>query len=224
MEALAKGAPLSDVFEHLKRPPEHRVAFTIAVIALGAKMAKADGQVTRDEISAFRRVFYIPKRDEAAAAKIYNVARQDVAGYQFYARRIAGMFRNRPEALEDLLEGLIYIAMADGEYHEKEAAFVDDVAEIFGISPECYRRIKARHLPGEIDPYAVLGVSPDVDEATLRRTYRKLVRTLHPDSMQARGAPEEARRMAEQRLASINVAFSSIRQMRAGRQRAPQNG
>ena len=60
IEALRAGESLSAVFEKLRTPPERSVAFTIAVVALGAKMAKADGLVTRDEVAAFREVFYIP--------------------------------------------------------------------------------------------------------------------------------------------------------------------
>ena len=62
LSALAKGAPLSEVFARWSKPPEQTVAFTIAVIALGAKMAKADGHVTRSEVQAFRQVFHIPPR------------------------------------------------------------------------------------------------------------------------------------------------------------------
>ena len=99
--ALAEGEPLSAVFERLTTPPERTVAFTIAVIALGAKMAKADGRVTRDEISAFRRVFHIPKEDEASAARVYNMARTEVAGFDSYAHQMARMFRDRPKVLAD---------------------------------------------------------------------------------------------------------------------------
>ena len=70
---LAKGEPLSTLFDRLSTPPEKSVAFAIAVIALGAKMAKADGQVTRDEVAAFREVFHIPPEDEKDAARVFGV-------------------------------------------------------------------------------------------------------------------------------------------------------
>ncbi|MEM1382456.1 MAG: molecular chaperone DjiA [Pseudomonadota bacterium] len=213
--ALRSGAPLSEVFEKATTAPEHRVAFTIAVIALGAKMAKADGTVTRDEIAAFRQIFSIPPEAEAEAARLYNLARTEVTGYDVYARRIARMFRERPEVLGDLLEGLVFIAMADGEYHPGEAAFLEEVAQIFRIDSAEFRAIRARHLPGEMDPYAVLGLPPGSDDQALRGAYRKLVRDLHPDQMIARGVPEEARRLAEQRLARINDAYDQIMAERA---------
>jgi len=210
VSTLAKGAPLSAVLEKLNRKPEHTVAFAIAVIALGAKMAKADGRVTADEIAAFRQIFHIPKRDEAAAARIYNTARTDIAGFELYARQVARMFHNRPAALRDLLEGLVYIAMADGVFHPGEKIFLDEVARIFRVPEAEFARIKARHLPGEHDPYAVLGAEPGMDDAELRSVYRALVRDLHPDRMLSNGVPDEARRLAEQRLASVNAAYEQV--------------
>ena len=116
ISALVDGEPLSAVFEKLTTPPERTVGFTIAVIALGAKMAKADGLVKRSEVAAFRHIFTIPRDEEAHAAKIFNMARTDVSGFDVYAQQIARMFDDRPEILADLLEGLVYIAMADGSF------------------------------------------------------------------------------------------------------------
>lgn len=120
LSALASGEGLFTVFEKLRSPPERSVAFAIAVIALSAKMAKADGQVTRDEVTAFREVFHIATQDEAGAAKVFNLARQDVAGFEEYASRIQKMFAQEHETLNDLIEGLFHIAMADGFYHPNE--------------------------------------------------------------------------------------------------------
>src|SRR6056297_1732561 len=145
--ALAKGEGLSSVFEKLRSPPERSVAFTIAVIALSAKMAKADGLVTRDEVTAFRDVFHIPPEEERNAARVFNLARQDVAGFEEYAARIARMFRDAPETLCDLVEGLLHIAVADGVYDPREDAFLGRVAEIFGIGRDRFRAMRARFVP-----------------------------------------------------------------------------
>lgn len=131
LSALTAGEGLAAVFDRLRSPPERSVAFTIAVIALGAKMAKADGQVTRDEVTAFREVFQIAEADQQGAARVFNLARQDVTGFEDYAGRIAQMFADQPEMLRDLIEGLFHIAMADGMYHPNEDAFLTRVAQNF---------------------------------------------------------------------------------------------
>lgn len=214
MSALVDGEPLSAVLERLTTPPERTVAFTIAVIALGAKMAKADGRVTADEVSAFRQIFTIPPGEEGHAARIFNLARTDVNGFETYARQIGRMFSDRPEVLADLLEGLVFIAMADGSYHPDEDVFLQRVTEIFGLQPQRLREIKARLCTDFSDPYAVLGVDPGISDFELRARFRTLVRELHPDRMIGRGVPAEAQRLAEQRLAAVNDAYALIRSER----------
>ncbi len=211
LQALTQGESLAEVFEKLRAPPERSVAFAIAVVALGAKMAKADGTVTRDEVTAFREVFEIAKEDEAGAARVFNLARQDVAGYRDYAQRIKAMFRDDLATLNDLLDGLFHIAMADGFYHPGEDRFLEDVAEIFGLSDIEYRAIRARFVPDAVpDPYTVLGVAPDTPLAEIRDAWRQLVRDNHPDQMIARGVPEEAIQLAQKRMVDINRAWDEI--------------
>ncbi|MGB1035414.1 MAG: TerB family tellurite resistance protein, partial [Primorskyibacter sp.] len=211
LSALAKGESLSDVFSHLRTPPERSAGFAIAVIALGAKMAKADGLVTRDEVAAFREVFYIPREDESGAARVFNLARQDVAGFDDYAHRIGRMFGADKAVLCDLMEGLFHIAMADGTYHPAEDAFLERVAGIFDLPEGEFRRLRARFVRDAApDPYAVLGVARDAPMADIRKAWRQLVRESHPDVMIARGLPEEAIKMAEKRLIDINRAWEEI--------------
>ena len=211
LSALASGEGLSEVFDRLRTPPEQTVGFTIAVIALGAKMAKADGQVTRDEVAAFREVFTIPPQEESNAARIFNLARQDVAGFEEYARRIKRMFGDRREPLHDLMEGLFFIAMADGEYHPKEDDFLDRVRRIFGINEREFRTMRAMFVADALpDPFAVLGVAPDAPFEEIHAAYKRLVRETHPDRMKARGVPCEAVKLAEARLRQINAAWDEI--------------
>lgn len=209
--ALAKGEPLAKVFERLNTPPERSVAFAIAVIALGAKMAKADGQVTRDEVAAFRQVFHIPKKDEPQAAKVFNLARQDTTGYETYSKSISAMFKDDREVLEDLLEGLFYIAMADGTYHPKEDDFIHRVSTIFGLTERRFRTLRTRFAPGRPpDAFDVLGVAPETSMEDIRKAWRAAVRETHPDRLMARGVPEEAIKLATQRLVAINQAWEEI--------------
>lgn len=209
--ALAKGEGLSAVFDKLRAAPDRTVAFAIAVIALGAKMAKADGRVTKDEVVAFREVFLIPPEEEANAARVFNLARQDVAGYDTYARRIKAMYGDDDRPLCDLLEGLFHIAMADGVYHPKENDFLHEVANIFGFDERRFRGIRGQFVAeADRDPYDILGVDPTAPMEDVRAAWRKLVRETHPDQMLARGVPEEAVKLAERRMVAINRAWEEI--------------
>lgn len=196
------------------RAADPGVAFTIAMIALGAKMAKADGAATGDEEEAFRQYFRVPPNEEANVRRIFRLARQDTAGFESYARQIAGIYRDHPAVLEDILDGLFEIAKADGILHPGELAFLERVADIFGFAPNEFRRIRASHFPDRSDPYVILGVAHDAGEDEIKRTYRLLVRENHPDSLMARGVPEEFVKLANDKLAAINTAYEKIGQER----------
>ncbi|MGI1663104.1 TerB family tellurite resistance protein [Palleronia sp. KMU-117] len=216
LSALVSGETLAAVFDKLRTPPERTVAFAIAVIALGAKMAKADGLVTRNEVSAFREVFEIPAGEEANAARVFNLARQDVAGFEEYAGRIAGMYGEGDKALCHIVEGLFHIAVADGDYHPNEDTFLQRVAEIFGLTEREFRAIRTRFVPNTPpDPWAVLGVEPGTPLDEVRAAWRALVRDGHPDQLVARGLPEEAVKLAQARLQAINAAWDEIAAGRA---------
>ena len=191
------------------------VTFTIAVIALAGKMARADGVVSEQELAAFGRVFRVPPQEEANVRRIFNLARQDVAGFEAYAGQIARLFVGNPAVLEDILDGLFEIAKADGVLHPGESAFLEKVAEIFGFAPNEFRRIRASHFAPELtDPYVILGVSYVAGEEEIKQTYRRLVRENHPDSLMARGVPAEFIKLATDKLAAINTAYEKIQSER----------
>ena len=202
--------------------PETRrkVAFSVAVIALSAKMAKADGVVTDSEVRAFQQVFHYPEAEAKNVARLYNLAKQDVAGFDTYAQKLSGLCStgaaNCP-VLENVLDGLFHIAKADGAIHEDEMLFLENVAAIFTISEEHFERITARHVYVEgRDPYLVLGVSRQDDFQTIRQQYRNLVKEHHPDRMTARGMPASFQAIAHDRMAKFNAAYSAIeRELRA---------
>ncbi|MBB4094145.1 DnaJ family molecular chaperone [Ochrobactrum pecoris] len=191
-----------------------QVAFSIAMIALSAKMAKADGVVTQDEIRAFQDIFAVPKEETAHVARLYDLAKQDVAGYESYARQLAGLCsegQTNCHLLEDILDGLFHIATADGYVHEKEMAFLAGVADIFGYDEVAFDRIAIRHVQrGADDPYAILGLERGVSFEMARKRYRALVKEHHPDRLVAEGLPLEFITIANRRLAAINAAWASI--------------
>ncbi|WP_319775560.1 DnaJ family molecular chaperone [Breoghania sp.] len=206
------GAQLLDRLATLVGGGEARnsVAFTAAMIALSAKMAKADGVVTTDEEVAFFSLFDIPHGEERNVARVFDLAKQDVAGFDAYARRIAGLFVDQPETLVDILDGLFHIAKADGYIHEAELVYLETVAEIFGIEQRAFDQICERHVISGADPYKVLGVDRSASDDEVRRVYRKQVMESHPDRLIARGVPEEFVRIANDRVAALNEAWRKI--------------
>jgi DnaJ like chaperone protein len=192
-----------------------QVAFSVAMVALSAKMAKADGVVTSDEIAAFRTLFTVSEGERRNVARLFNLAKQDVTGFESYAAQIAAIYGDDQAGLEDVIDGLFAIARADGAVHEAELIYLQRVAVIFGIDDRDFERIAARHMVGEEgDPYRVLGVDRALAFVEIRRHYRKLVTENHPDRLIARGVPEECIAIATDRLAAINRAFERIERER----------
>lgn len=205
------GSYLSQIAE--PKPPEKTLAFTIGMIGLGAKMAKADGRVTWHEVEAFKRVFHVPQKDMANVARVFDIAKQDVAGFETYARQVARLFGAKSEVLEDVLDGLFAIAKADDHLHEKEISYIARVAELFGFADSDFESIRARHAAGD-DPYAILGVARDDEVAVIKARYRQLVRDNHPDLHIAKGVPQEMVEIATLRLQKINAAWDRIEKAR----------
>lgn len=191
-----------------------RVAFSVAMIALSAKMAKADGIVTQDEVRAFQKIFSVPPEETRNVARLFDLAKADVAGFESYAERLAticGSGKPNCAILTDILDGLFFIAKADGVLHEREGRFLHRIAQIFEIGEDRYQSILARHVDlGETDPYTVLGIERGQPFEEVRRRYRKLVAENHPDKLIARGLPQEFIAIATTRIAAINAAYELI--------------
>ena len=195
--------------------------FTVSVISLGAKMAKADGRVTREEVEAFKRVFNVSPAQENAVGAIFNEARRSVWGYEAHARRLAQTFRHNPVVLEEVLGGLFIIAVSDSAgLTPAEIKFLKNVSGIFGFNAEAFYRIAARagvKLPDDERPrsatednYAILGVKIDVSDEELKIAYRALIREHHPDKLVAQGLPPEFVAAATEKMKRINVAYDTI--------------
>jgi len=188
-----------------------QVSFSIAIIALSAKMAKADGVVSEKEVAAFQELFEVPQKEAVHVARVYNLAKQDVAGFEAYARQVKRLFPDEMDILRDVLDGLFHIAKADSVIHENELIFVETVSQIFQIEGREFEGIKLRHvMPQEGDPYVILGADADWSVEQLKKHYRKLIMENHPDRMIARGVPEEFLKIANDRLAGINQAWDHI--------------
>jgi DnaJ like chaperone protein len=190
--------------------PETSVTFTIAIIALCAKMAKADGIVASAEVQAFREVFSFSPQEAKNVERVYALAKQDVAGYELYADQIARLFNHDRKLLQHVLEGLMHVAAADGVLHPAEDRFLHDVAMRFGFAESEYRYFRARFVTDQSSPFDVLRLGPDATNEQIKAQYRKLVVDNHPDKLMGRGVPAEFVDIATRKVAAINAAYALI--------------
>ena len=194
-----------------ERAATRQIAFTIGVIVLGAKMAKADGKVTREEIVAFKEVFRVPPPELRNVGRFFDQARKDAQGFEPYARQIAKMFPRKSRVLEELIDGLFHIAKADGKVSDEELDYLRRVAQIFGFAEADFERIRQSHLgPDESDPYTLLGVTREASDAEIKLAWRRLIRETHPDKLIAKGLPQEFVDLATDKMARVNAAYDRI--------------
>ena len=185
--------------------------FTVAVIVLSAKMAKADGIVAADEVKAFKEAFKVSPAEMKQAAPVFNSAKRDAADFEACAEQLVELFRGNRKLLEDVLDGLFHIAKADAEVHRQEEQFLGEVARRFGFTPAEFKSIKARHLVADKrDPYDVLGVEPSIGDEELERHYRGLIADSHAEELIARGVPKEFVIIAIERRAVLSEAYEAI--------------
>jgi len=191
--------------------PGEDPAFSTAVTALGAKLAKADGDAQAAEYAAFSLVFQSEAGSEGAIRRLYQLARQTTRGFEGYARRLKKRYGACPQLLEDVLDGLFHIAASDGAVTGDELDYLERVSELFGLSPLTFRRLKATHLgAANDDPYVILGVAPDASDEAVRAAWRAQLSESHPDRARARGLPAEFVEVAEAKAAAINSAYGQI--------------
>jgi DnaJ like chaperone protein len=219
---LAQGESLASLLGFTSPPADdgahpglHQIAFTIGVIGLGAKMARAGGEVTAEKVEAFRGFFQVPPGEEKNVERFFTLAQRDSAGFEVYARQVAALFPDAPEILESVLEGLFDIAKSNGKVTAAEADYLAKVAEIFGLSSGRFERAKAVAL-GEVEcePCVILGIDPLASDEQIREAWLRHVKANHPDRLIAAGLPQEAIASASRRLALINAAYDRLRRER----------
>lgn len=207
-----------DKIKTKKKMPEEtalkQIGFTIGVIVLSAKMAKADGKVTEDEIRAFKEKINVPDSEIKNVAKLWDQAKKTTDGFQIYARQIANLLEKNSSVLEELLKLLIIIALADGKITIPEIKYLKEVGNIFGFSEEDFERIYSSKSGVSSDPYQILGVSRDASIDEIKQKWKQLAINHHPDRLISQGIPEDLIHKSTSRLKEINNAWDTIQNKR----------
>ena len=196
--------------------PDNEVPFTVGVIVLSAKMAKADGSVAADEVKAFQEAFKVSAALMKQVAPAFNSAKRDAVNFEACAEQLVTLFKGNRKLLEDVLDGLFHIAKADGEVHRQEEQFLGEVAKLFGFTVSEFNSIKARHLvAAKRNPYDVLGVKPSISGEDLKSHYRMLLADSHSEQLIARGVPKEFTVIAIEKRAALSEAYEAIMKERS---------
>lgn len=189
--------------------------FALSLIVLSAKLSKADGQVSKEELVAVRDKLKIPDNEIEQVGKIFNKAKEESTGYEPYARQISQIYKSNPNVLEEVINILFYIAEADGNISQSELNMIQNIAEIFGLNDTQFNSIKeSRKSSDKLNPYIVLGCNPDDNLQNIRKKYLKLSKEHHPDLLMSKGVPQEVIEESKKKMRSINSAWDQIQKLK----------
>ncbi len=188
--------------------------FYVSLASLAAKMAKADGVVTEDEVRAFddfvRTGLNVSTEERKIIANLFNEAKNSPEEGAAFARQFKDLAGYQRELLHTMVHLLFRIAMADGKYHPAEERFINQVSNIFGLSPNEFEQIKALFIKKTDGAYKILGVPPKAANREVKSAYKKLVTEYHPDKLIAKGLPEDFIKIANEKMTEINGAYDQI--------------
>ena len=190
--------------------------FALSLIVLSAKLSKADGQVSKEELIAVRDKLKIPENELNQVGKIFNKAKEESSGYEPYAQQIAQIYRNNLNVLEEVINILFYIAESDGNVSQSELDMIQNIAKIFGLNQSQFNSIKeSRKTSDKLNPYIVLESKPEEDMQTIRKKYIKLSKEHHPDTLINKGVPKEVIEESKKKMRIINSAWNQIQKLKS---------
>jgi len=190
--------------------------FALSLIVLSAKLSKADGQVSKEELIAVKDKLKIPENELDQVGKIFNKAKEESAGYEPYAQQIAQIYRGNINVLEEVINILFYIAEADGNVSESELKMIKHIAQIFGLTEIQFNSIKeSRKSSDKLNPYIVLESNPDDTIEIIRKRYLKLSKEHHPDLLMSKGVPQEVIDESKAKMRAINSAWDQVQKLKS---------
>ncbi len=190
--------------------------FALSLIILSAKLSKADGQVSREELIAVKDKLKIPENELDQVGKIFNKAKEESTGYEPYAKQIAQIYKGNLNILEEVINILFYIAEADGNVSESELNMIKDISKIFGLNQSQFEGIReSRKSSDKLNPYIVLESNPNDDIQIIRKRYLKLSKEHHPDLLINKGVPEEVIQESKKKMRVINSAWNQVQKLKS---------
>ena len=190
--------------------------FALSLIVLSAKLSKADGQVSKEELIAVKDKLKIPENELDQVGKIFNKAKEESTGYEPYAQQIAQIYRGNINVLEEVINILFYIAEADGNVSESELKMIEHIAQIFGLTEIQFNSIKeSRKSSDKLNPYIVLESNPDDTIEIIRKRYLKLSKEHHPDLLMSKGVPQEVIDESKTKMRAINSAWDQVQKLKS---------
>jgi len=200
--------------QRLSSGEESQFAFFIGAFSMLAKLSQIDGRVSQEEVTSIEKFMVVDlklnQQSQAVAMNIFQAAMASPGTFQDFATQFYERFRFQPQLLDVMMDILLRVSIADGALSQSEERLILAAKSIFSISDSQYTAIKSRHIIDDDKYYAILGVTRNDTEETIKKTYRRLVKEYHPDMIASKGLPEEFTKLAEDKFREIQGAYEVV--------------
>jgi DnaJ like chaperone protein len=204
------GAPVDSV-------ASHQAAGFVCILSILAKIAKADGVVTQDELAVvdrFIKSLTISADEQDFARRVFNEAKHSPYSLEDFTAQFYRMTQAQPAVLCSFLDVLFQVAAADGELHPAEEQAIKKVRDIFRLTDAQFDGIRARYFQNDDKYYAMLNCTARSTDEEIKKSYKKLVKDFHPDTVIAKGLPDEFIQFATRRFQEIQEAYEQVSKKR----------
>lgn len=197
-----------------------QAVFIVTLFSMLAKIAKADGQVSKAEVRLvddfIQNNLRLSAEDRKHAIQIFQNAKSDTYSIYDYAEQYRQLVHN--QAMREMVYRLLFaVAYADGELHAAEEEILRRIPSHLGLHESIFNAMhgefgrSAQYSTASLQQhYDILECRPDASDRELKLAYRRKAAEFHPDKIAAKGLPEEFMRYAEDQMKSITVAYDTI--------------
>ncbi len=207
-----------ETHQRLSPNEESQFAFFIGAFSMLAKLSKADGHVSQEEVTSIEQFMLsdlkLTPQSQAVAMNIFQAALNTPGTFEEFATQFHERFRFQPQLLDVMIDILLRVSMADGTLAESEEQMILSAKSIFNLSDTQFSAIKSRYVKDDGKYYAILGAASKDSNETIKTKYRSLVKEYHPDMIASKGLPEEFTQLAEEKFREIQAAYDVVRKER----------
>lgn len=205
-------------YKRLSTLEESQLAFFVSTFSMLAKLARADGQISRAEMDAVEafavRDIGLSPDNRDVAMNIFRTALDSPAAFEDFAVQFDQRFHHQPQMVEMLIDILLRVSVADGRLNTAEETLILSAVRVFGINALRYSQIKARYIEKSGAAYQILGCTDQDSNEQIKKKYRQLAQAYHPDKIAAKGLPDEFLQLANDKFREIQSAYETIKKER----------
>ncbi|MEA3553994.1 MAG: DnaJ domain-containing protein [Campylobacterota bacterium] len=205
---------------------EHEAGLLVAMMA---KVAKADGEVSELEAEILSHTFtdisnHFENSNEVRE-ELKNIYKKEMKTFDNtvdVAKKYLKLTKRDYSKRLKVMEYLLNLAFIDNDFSKAEFMITEDIANNMEIKRSDFENIIAqfeqfyaqKQNSKELSlekAYNILGVTKDDDKGTIKKKYRQLVKENHPDIITGQGAEQSIIDEATAKLQEINEAYELLK-------------